>query len=85
MGLLKKNILKLGLLAVRGPKSWEFLLRLLGNSISNPTLIRWEDESQGIFRLVRRKEVAKIWASRSSRKTPPKQGWYSSFARILRY
>ena len=71
-------------LPVRSPKSWEFLVRLLRNSISNPALIKWENESEGVFRLVKKEEIAKIWAARETKDTKPKQGSYESFARILR-
>ncbi|XP_037791250.1 ETS homologous factor-like [Penaeus monodon] len=71
-----------GLPSVRGPKNWEFLIRLLANPRSNPSLIRWEDESRAIFRLVQPYAIAKLWASRTSH-APPLS--YNNFARGLRY
>ncbi|XP_047489059.1 ETS homologous factor-like [Penaeus chinensis] len=67
---------------VRGPKNWEFLIRLLVNPRSNPSLICWEDESNATFRLVQPYAIAKLWASRTSH-TPPLS--YNNFARGLRY
>ncbi|KAL7641238.1 UNVERIFIED_CONTAM: hypothetical protein RMT77_008376 [Armadillidium vulgare] len=69
---------------VRSPKSWEFLLRLLMDPKSNPSMIRWEDETTGTFRLVQKDEIAKIWGMRS---TKHKDGGlsYDNFARNLRY
>ncbi|CAL4105025.1 unnamed protein product, partial [Meganyctiphanes norvegica] len=37
---------------IRCPKTWEFLMRLLVCSETNPEVICWEDESQFIFRIV---------------------------------
>ncbi|KAK8741694.1 hypothetical protein OTU49_002346, partial [Cherax quadricarinatus] len=65
----------------RGPKSWEFLLRLLGDRRSNPSLIRWEDETQATFRLVQPNLIAQMWGARSEKPNLS----YFNFARGLRY
>ena len=80
------NILKLLLLllSVRSPKSWEFLLRLLLDSNSNPRMIRWEDKQEGSFRLVMKDEIARIWGMRTEKHK--KMGLsYDNFARNLRW
>nr|XP_045596569.1 ETS homologous factor-like isoform X2 [Procambarus clarkii] len=64
----------------RGPKSWEFLLRLLEDRRSNPALIRWEDEANGTFRLVQPNVIAQMWGARSEKPNLS----YFNFARGLR-
>ncbi|XP_069990560.1 ETS homologous factor isoform X3 [Penaeus vannamei] len=68
--------------SVRGPKNWEFLIRLLANPRSNPSLIRWEDEDTATFRLVQPYAIVKLWASRTKAALPMS---YNNFARGLRY
>ncbi|XP_027211544.2 DNA-binding protein D-ETS-3 isoform X2 [Penaeus vannamei] len=66
----------------RRPKSWEFIMRLLASKQTNPSLIRWEDEASGTFRLVQPKMIAKMWGSVFSGK--PNLS-YNNFARDLRH
>nr|XP_053638047.1 uncharacterized protein LOC128692743 [Cherax quadricarinatus]XP_053638049.1 uncharacterized protein LOC128692743 [Cherax quadricarinatus]XP_053638050.1 uncharacterized protein LOC128692743 [Cherax quadricarinatus]XP_053638051.1 uncharacterized protein LOC128692743 [Cherax quadricarinatus] len=65
----------------RGPKSWEFLMRLLADEATNPSVIRWEDEAAATFRLVQPQEIARMWGTRSSKPNLS----YNNFARALRY
>ncbi|KAK7072478.1 hypothetical protein SK128_018349, partial [Halocaridina rubra] len=65
----------------RGPKSWEFLYRLLMNPEYNPTLIRWEDRDTATFRLVRPEIIAQMWGARNNQPNLI----YNNFARGLRY
>ena len=65
----------------RAPKSWEFLMRLLVNTETNPSLIKWEDESQYTFRLVQPDVIVQIWNTKSDKASPNKD----NFARSLRY
>ncbi|XP_063592651.1 ETS-related transcription factor Elf-4-like [Penaeus indicus] len=67
---------------VRGPKNWEFLIRLLADKRTNPSLIRWEDESTATFRLVQPEKIAQMWSTRTP-DSPPLT--YNNFARGLRY
>ncbi|XP_027228980.2 ETS-related transcription factor Elf-3 isoform X2 [Penaeus vannamei] len=67
---------------VRGPKNWEFLIRLLADKRTNPSLIRWEDESTATFRLVQPDKIAQLWSKRTP-DSPPLT--YNNFARGLRY
>ncbi|KAG7161185.1 ETSous factor-like 2, partial [Homarus americanus] len=67
---------------VRGPKSWEFLIRLLLDKRTNPLLIRWEEESTATFRLMQPETIAKMWAQRGVEKANLS---YNNFARGLRY
>lgn len=69
---------------VRGPKSWEYLLRLLRDPSTNPSLIRWENESEGIFRLVKPDAIALRWGKRTGKHFTEMLS-YENFARGLRY
>ncbi|XP_050702920.1 ETS homologous factor-like [Eriocheir sinensis] len=65
----------------RGPRNWEFVIRLLADPRSNPSLIRWEQKDQGVFRLVQPAVIASMWGKRSDRPNLS----YDNFARGLRY
>lgn len=69
---------------LRGPKSWEFLVRLLKDPTTNPKLIRWESENDGIFRLVEPSTIAQRWGRRTG-KHASECLTYENFARGLRY
>lgn len=45
----------------RGCRLWEFIRDLLLDNTSNPSLIKWENRSEGTFRIVRSKAIAKMW------------------------
>ncbi|XP_068227600.1 ETS-related transcription factor Elf-4-like isoform X2 [Palaemon carinicauda] len=64
----------------RGPKSWEFLVRLLMDSSSNPRLICWENQDRFTFRIKKPKLIAEMWGRRINKHIS-----YESFARGLRY
>ncbi|XP_037791251.1 ETS-related transcription factor Elf-2-like [Penaeus monodon] len=66
---------------VRGPKNWEFMIRLLMDKRYNPELIRWEDEAEKTFRLVRPDIIAQMWGKRANKRCLS----YNNFARGLRY
>lgn len=65
----------------RGPKSWEFLIRLLANDSTNPSLIRWNDEANATFVLVQPSIIAKMWGARANNPNLS----HNNFARGLRY
>ncbi|XP_063592648.1 ETS homologous factor-like [Penaeus indicus] len=65
----------------RGPKNWEFVIRLLADPSTNPSLIRWEEQSEGTFRLVQPTTIAKMWGQRADKPNLS----YDNFARGLRY
>ncbi|KAK7082467.1 hypothetical protein SK128_002937 [Halocaridina rubra] len=69
---------------LRGPKSWEFLVRLLKDPTTNPTLIRWENKDSGVFRLVQPSVIAQRWGRRTG-KHASENLTYENFARGLRY
>ncbi|XP_042871869.1 ETS homologous factor-like [Penaeus japonicus] len=66
---------------VRGPKNWEFMIRLLVDKKYNPELIRWEDQDEKTFRLVKPVIIAQMWGKRANK---PRLS-YDNFARGLRY
>ncbi|XP_053637645.1 transcription factor ast-1-like [Cherax quadricarinatus] len=65
----------------RGPKNWEFVIRLLADPQTNPSLIRWEEQAQGTFRLVQPSVIARMWGQRADKPNLS----YDNFARGLRY
>ncbi|KAK4287351.1 hypothetical protein Pmani_039573 [Petrolisthes manimaculis] len=65
----------------RGPICWEFLVRLLSNTLTNPSLVMWEDEDSGTFRLVKADTIARLWGIRVGRPNLSK----NNFARALRH
>ena len=68
----------------RGPKSWEYLVRLIKDPSTNPSLIRWENETSGTFRLVQPAVIAQQWGRRASKHANDSLS-YENFARGLRY
>ena len=60
---------------------WEFIRDLLLDPKYNPHLIRWENRREGVFRVVRSKDVAKMWGIR---KRNPEMT-YEKFSRSMRY
>lgn len=68
---------------VRDPFVWEFLLMLLQDPDFNPSHIKWEDEPNGVFKLVQKEEVAREWGERTEKhKQAPLT--YGHFSRSLR-
>ena len=59
----------------------EFLLKTLGNSKYNPTVVRWEDREAGVFRIVQGTQLAQLWR-KSRKKTSALK--YEFFARAMR-
>lgn len=69
---------------LRGPKCWEYLARLLNDPSTNPSLVRWENRSNGVFRLVQPAIVAQRWGRRAGKHANDALT-YENFARGLRY
>ncbi|KAK3888781.1 hypothetical protein Pcinc_007180 [Petrolisthes cinctipes] len=69
---------------LRGPKCWEYLARLLNDPTTNPSLVKWENRSNGVFRLVQPAIVAQRWGRRAG-KHANEALTYENFARGLRY
>ena len=59
---------------------WEFINDLLADKKYNDD-IRWEDESQFIFRIVNPRAVAKLWGCKKNKDSMT----YEKLSRALRY
>lgn len=57
------------------------MIRLLMDKRYNPELIRWEDEAEKTFRLVRPDIIAQMWGKRANKRCLS----YNNFARGLRW
>lgn len=64
----------------RTERLWEFILRLLGDSKHNPSLIEWVERNEGTFRLNNSKAVALMWGMRKNNA----QMTYEKLSRALR-
>ncbi|XP_076069679.1 uncharacterized protein LOC143041552 isoform X2 [Oratosquilla oratoria] len=60
---------------------WEFILRLLHDPNTCPSLIRWENHDEGVFRFVQSEKVAEMWGMR---KHNTKMN-YEKLSRAMRY
>lgn len=58
-----KKIIK----GIQGPRLLQYLFRLLQNPTSNPSIIKWKNEEEGVFRLIKPKVIAKLWGNRNER------------------
>ncbi|XP_074660265.1 uncharacterized protein LOC141912774 isoform X2 [Tubulanus polymorphus] len=65
----------------KGNHLWEFIRDLLGNPDFNPKIIKWEDLSAGVFRIVQSQKVAEMWG----RKKKNSNMNYEKLSRALRY
>ncbi|KAL3842255.1 hypothetical protein ACJMK2_020289 [Sinanodonta woodiana] len=61
---------------------WEFIRDLLNDPQCCPSLIRWENEAEGIFRVVRSEDVAKLWGQKKKNRTAMT---YEKMSRSIRY
>ncbi|CAL4135172.1 unnamed protein product, partial [Meganyctiphanes norvegica] len=68
----------------RWPTVWEFLVRLILNPATNPSLVCWEVKQQHKFRLNKPEDVARVWKSKGLA-TVKESKDYANFARALRY
>ncbi|KAM8860684.1 ETS homologous factor [Synchiropus picturatus] len=50
----------------RGAHLWEFIRDILLNRECNPGLIRWEDRTAGVFRLLKSEAVAQLWGKKKN-------------------
>ncbi|KAG7155451.1 ETS homologous factor-like [Homarus americanus] len=63
------------------PKIWEFVHDMLQDPATCPSVVRWEDEKNGIFRFIDPKKAASLWGDL---KENPKMS-YEKMSRALRY
>ena len=50
----------------KGNHLWEFIRDLLLSPDFNPDVIRWEDQENGVFRIVNSKKVSELWGQKKS-------------------
>ena len=50
--------------ASKGNHLWEFVREMLKDSACNPSLIKWEDKAEGVFRFMQSEMVAKKWGEK---------------------
>ena len=65
----------------KSEKLWQFLISLLQSPMTNPSLIKWENETLGIFKLVNPDVISQKWGQRRNNDTLS----YEYFSRALRY
>lgn len=65
----------------KGNHLWEFLRDLLHDKKYNPDLLKWEDEEQGIFKIIKSEQVAKYWGMK---KKKPRMS-YEKMSRAIRF
>lgn len=51
---------------VKGNHLWEFIRDLLFDHRYNPSLVKWEDREEGIFKFVKSDQVAKLWGRKKN-------------------
>ncbi|XP_041365933.1 ETS-related transcription factor Elf-3-like isoform X2 [Gigantopelta aegis] len=61
---------------------WEFIRDLLVDPETCGSLIRWENRTEGVFRLVNSNDVAMLWGQKKKNKKPMT---YEKMSRSLRY
>ncbi|KAK2177449.1 hypothetical protein NP493_597g00024 [Ridgeia piscesae] len=65
----------------KGNHLWEFVRDLLANPNYNPSLVRWEDQANGVFRFVQSEKVAKLWGEKKNNVTMT----YEKLSRSMRF
>ncbi|KJH43386.1 Ets-domain protein [Dictyocaulus viviparus] len=50
----------------KGNKLWEFIRDALKNPITCPSVVRWEDPIEGVFRIVESEKLARLWGERKN-------------------
>lgn len=65
----------------RNSRLWEFIRDLLLDSKTCPSLLKWENVDEGVFRFVNSEKVARLWGER---KCNPRMT-YEKLSRAMRY
>uniref|UniRef100_A0AC35U4Y1 ETS domain-containing protein n=1 Tax=Rhabditophanes sp. KR3021 TaxID=114890 RepID=A0AC35U4Y1_9BILA len=50
----------------KGNKLWEFIRDALKDPTTNPSIVKWEDSNQGVFRIVESEKLAKMWGDKKN-------------------
>ncbi|KRT80883.1 hypothetical protein AMK59_5199 [Oryctes borbonicus] len=80
---ISSNSKKLGLKG-NNPGIVNFVVELLHNPDTNPSIIKWEDYENGKFRFTNPEKVSKLWGRRNSR-SKEKEMDFGKFSRAIRY
>ncbi|XP_064600485.1 ETS homologous factor-like [Liolophura sinensis] len=67
--------------ASKGNHLWEFIRDTLKDPKFNPTLIKWEDKKEGVFRFVQSEAVAQMWGRKKNNKCMT----YEKLSRAMRF
>lgn len=61
---------------------WEFIRDMLNDPNYCPTVIKWENEEEGIFRVIQSETVASLWGAKKNNRT---KMTYEKMSRSIRY
>ena len=75
----------IGIVLEKNPQIVNFLVDLLYNPFTNPSIIKWEDYENGKFRFIDPNKVSKLWGTRSFKKIKDKEMDFGKFSRAIRY
>ncbi|VDM74654.1 unnamed protein product [Strongylus vulgaris] len=50
----------------KGNKLWEFIRDALKDPLTCPSVVRWEDPIEGVFRIVESEKLARLWGERKN-------------------
>lgn len=52
--------------SVKSQHLWEFIYDMLKNPLYNPSILKWENQNEGVFRFVQSESVAQLWGTLKS-------------------
>uniref|UniRef100_A0A0K0FE30 PNT domain-containing protein n=1 Tax=Strongyloides venezuelensis TaxID=75913 RepID=A0A0K0FE30_STRVS len=50
----------------KGNKLWEFIRDALRDPTTNPSIVKWEDPHQGVFRIIESEKLARLWGEKKN-------------------
>ncbi|CAJ0934261.1 unnamed protein product, partial [Mesorhabditis belari] len=65
----------------KGNKLWEFIRDALKDPSTCPSVVRWEDPNEGVFRIVESEKLARLWGERKNNTKMT----YEKLSRAMRY
>ncbi|XP_045175091.2 ETS-related transcription factor Elf-3-like isoform X2 [Mercenaria mercenaria] len=60
---------------------WEFIYDMLNNPTYNPSILKWENQNEGVFRFVQSESVAQLWGTLKSNENMT----YEKLSRAMRH
>ncbi|VDO23124.1 unnamed protein product [Haemonchus placei] len=67
--------------STKGSKLWEFIRDALKDPLTCPSIVRWEDPIEGVFRIVESEKLARLWGERKNNTKMT----YEKLSRAMRY